>query len=124
MTLAGCSLVSSDDPSIQGEWAGGEEQISASKTEVQLTSNGCFTATFQGPLRLFHGDSFAIAGAISSSSWQPEVGRKWRVSGVVKHDTLEVMNSFQILGTDQWVTPWSAMLIAGQLASPPLFCPE
>jgi hypothetical protein len=72
---------------LLGQWGGvgGELHSSAASAVLSLA---CAGATLTGPITLQPDGSFAASGSISSSTWDPAVGRLVKIDGRVAGDTL------------------------------------
>jgi hypothetical protein len=115
LSVAGCTLLSSDKPSLQGFWGGESFEVTASPSSLVI-DEGCYRVTFPGPTQLIRSDSFAITGTVTVSSWEPMVGQPWRAWGSISGDTLRLVTSYRILAdSSQWLAPGGPqVLIAGR----------
>jgi hypothetical protein len=117
--LFGCTASLTDAPYVSGSWGSEDFDLTAGPKSVVLNS-GCYVVDF--PLRspLVDGDSFAVVGTVTSSTWDLQVGQQWRLNGVARSDTVVATVSFLPVQTpyaatdSAWLSP-----VAVTFAGPP-----
>ena len=116
--LIGCTGTLDGGAPVIGAWGSDDFDLIATPGGVVLNS-GCYVVKFPLQSPLAYGDSFAVAGTVTSSSWSAEVGQQWRLKGIARGDTVAATVSFLGVVTPEnpsptWLTP-----VAVAFAGPP-----
>jgi hypothetical protein len=107
--VLGCTSTLGDAP-VLGTWGSEDFDLTAAPGGLVLNS-GCYVVNFPLHAPLVDGDSFAVTGTVTSSSWDLQVGQPWRLNGIARRDTIKATVSFppvatQYSPTEQtWLTP-------------------
>ena len=122
--LLGCTASVVEPEPLIGFWGAPHYEATASSTDLVLNS-GCYSITFPGPIRLTASDSFTAVGAVTISSYDVQIGQRWRIAGKVVADTVFFQSFVLETGTsDTWIGPYDEPLVAGQHATQfATYCP-
>lgn len=122
--LLGCEAAVIEPGPLAGFWGAPHYEATATSTNLILNA-GCYRITFPGPVRLTPSDSFATSGTVTISSYDAQIGQRWRIAGEIVADTM----FFQLfvldaITTNTWDGPYDEPLVAGEHATGfPTYCP-